>query len=163
MAERIVLCDASPLIGLAAAGGFDLLRQLFGTVTITATVRQEVLAGKNLPGAAELSAAMRTGWVRVIEDPAETPDTGLDMGEATLLAAAARHEGPCLVLMDDLLGRQDVKALGLAVTGTAGVLLIAKRRGLVPAVRPLLDALARAHFRLSEEVIRAVLEGAGEA
>ena len=39
MAERLVAADASPLIGLAAAGAFDLLRKLFGRVTVTAEVR----------------------------------------------------------------------------------------------------------------------------
>lgn len=45
MAERFVVADASPLIGLAAAGAFDPLRRLFGRVTVTAAVRDEVLAG----------------------------------------------------------------------------------------------------------------------
>ena len=55
MAERLVAADASPLSRLAAAGGFDLLRRLFGKLTITNTVRDEVLAGGDLPGAAELA------------------------------------------------------------------------------------------------------------
>ena len=50
MAERLVAADASPLIGLAAAGAFDLLRRLFGEVTVTNAVRDEVLAGRELPG-----------------------------------------------------------------------------------------------------------------
>lgn len=50
-----------------------------------------------------------------------------------------------------------------AGAGTAGVLLIAKKRGLIPAVRPLLEALMNADFRLSGEVVTTVLEDAGEA
>ena len=49
---------------VAAAGGFDLLRRLFGQLTITNTVRDEVLAGGDLPGAAELAAAIRDGWIQ---------------------------------------------------------------------------------------------------
>ena len=45
MARRLVVADASPLTGLAAAGAFDLLRRLYGQVTITVSVRDEVLAG----------------------------------------------------------------------------------------------------------------------
>ena len=45
MARRLVVADASPLIGLVAAGAFDLLRRLYGQVTITESVRDEVLAG----------------------------------------------------------------------------------------------------------------------
>lgn len=55
MASRLVVADASPLIGLAAAGAFDLLRRLFGQVTITDSVRDEVLAGGERPGARELA------------------------------------------------------------------------------------------------------------
>ena len=50
MARRLVVADASPLIGLAAAGAFDLLRRLYGQVTITVSVHDEVLAGGDRPG-----------------------------------------------------------------------------------------------------------------
>ena len=72
MDERLVAADASQLIGLAAAGAFDLLRQLFGTVTVTAVVRDEVLAGGVLPGAAELAEAVRAGWIEVVDSEADT-------------------------------------------------------------------------------------------
>jgi hypothetical protein len=64
--------------------------------------------------------------------------------------------------MDEICGREQARALGLAVTGTAGVLFVAKRRGLIPALRPFFEALIRADFRLSTEVVRTVLEDAGE-
>ena len=165
MAEaRIVLSDASPLIALAAAGVFDLLRALFGSVTVTATVRREVLAGKGRPGDRELREAIRAGWVRV--QRARPPDpqlADLDEGEATTLAAAAPLGARCLVLIDDPLARRRARALGLSIVGTAGVLLIAKKRRLIPAVRPLLEALMNRDFRLSAQVVAAVLEEAGEA
>ena len=50
MAKELVVSDASTLIGLAAAEAFDLLRQLFGEVTVTVAVRDEVLAGGDRPG-----------------------------------------------------------------------------------------------------------------
>ena len=148
MAEtRVVFSDASPLIALAAGGAFDLLRELFGTVTVTAAVRREVLAGKGRPGERELRAAIREGWVRIRRDPG--PDSmlaDLDDGEATTLAAASCADAPCLVLIDDPVARRRARQLGLSVTGTAGLLLAAKRRGLITAVRPLLEGLMRADF-----------------
>lgn len=163
MAERFVVADASPLIGLATAGAFDLLRGLFGQIAVTAGVRDEVLAGGDLPGAPELAKAIREGWVRVEPEPAdatEFPD--LDAGEATTLALAIAHDGPCLVLMDESLGRAHARAQGLNVTGLAGVLLAARNANLVDAVRPLLDRLKKSDFRLSRAVVRALLEQAGE-
>lgn len=164
MAEKTVISDASPLIGLAAAGGFDLLRELFGAVMVTATVRREVGAGKSLPGAGELGAAIGAGWVRVMKDlPGETPFPWLDAGEASTLVAAMKLGGSCLVLMDEVAGREQARALGLAVTGTAGVLLVARQSGVIAEVRPCFERLMKTGFRISAEVIRTVLDDAGES
>lgn len=161
---RVVFSDASPLIALAAADSFPLLHELFGTVTITSTVRREVLAGTGRPGEQELRHAIRAGWIRVQRDRAPDPTLAdLDEGEASTLAAATALDADCLVLVDDPVARQRARARGLSITGTAGVLLIAKRRGLIPRVRPLLEALMNAHFRLSAEVVTAVLEDADES
>ena len=164
MAERIVAADASPLIGLAAAGGFDLLRRLFGRIVVTAQVRDEVLAGGELPGASELASAIRDGWIEVRHIRTDTTDLlDLDAGEASTLTLAVSHEGPCLVLMDESSGRSYARAHGLSVTGLAGVLLAAKNARLVHRVRPFFDRLEKSNFRLSTAIVRAVLEQAGEA
>ena len=164
MAERLVVADASPLIGLAAAGAFDLLRQLFGKVTVTTKVRDEVLAGGVLPGGRELAEAIRAGWIAVADADARDPTfAGLDPGEASTISLATGHNGPCLVLMDEPYGRRRASESGIATTGVAGVLVAAKNAGLVGGIRPVLDRLTRSGFRLSDEVIRAVLEQAGEA
>ncbi len=163
MAKAVVVTDASPLIGLAAAGAFDLLRGLFGTLTVTAAVRDEVLAGGALPGARELEAATGAGWIEV--DPVVRgvdafPE--LDAGEASTLALALEHGGDCLVLMDEPMGRARAQERGIAVAGLAGVLLAAKRAGLVERIGPFFEALERSNFRISTEIVRAVLEEAGE-
>ncbi|MDE0123204.1 MAG: DUF3368 domain-containing protein [Bryobacterales bacterium] len=87
----------------------------------------------------------------------------LDVGETTTLSLAIEHRGLSLVLMDEAIGRSRARALGLRVTGLVGVLLAAKRSGLVPSVRPFLDRLRRSDFRLSEDFVLTVIEGAGEA
>jgi predicted nucleic acid-binding protein len=164
MAERFVAADASPLIGLAAAGAFELLRGLFGTVVVAAAVRDEVLAGGIRPGAEELRNAIESGWIRVVRTPADKglfPELGA--GEAGTLMLALKRGSACLVLMDDPLGRAQAHARGIAVTGLAGVLLAAKRARLVRRIRPLFERLAESDFRISSEVVRAVLEAAGEA
>ena len=92
MAKRFVAADASPLIGLAAAGAFDLLRRLFGQITVTTAVRDEVLAGRNLPGAREVAEAIEAGWLKVVEVFPETEELAdLDEGEASTLALACKH------------------------------------------------------------------------
>ena len=164
MAERLVVADASPLIGLAAAGSFDLLRRLFGRVTVTAAVRDEVLAGGGRPGARELTEAIEAGWIEVAAVRADSEHfDDLGAGEASTLALAIESPGRCLVLMDEPLGRAHARAHGIAVTGLAGVLLAAKRAGFILSVRHFLERLEASNFRLSEEVIQTILEQAGEA
>ena len=162
MAERIVAADASPLIGLASAGAFDLLRELFNKVTVTAAVRDEVMAGGALAGAQELEAAIRAGWIEVIPDRRDPEFANLGPGESSTLAFAKNHPETCLVLMDDPLGRSHARTHGLVVTGVAGVLLAARRAGFVHAIAPFFERLKRGDFRLSGEIVRAVLEQAGE-
>jgi predicted nucleic acid-binding protein len=159
---RFVAADASPLIGLASAGAFHVLRELFGTVMITRLVKDEVARGADLPGARELDDALRTGWIRVAPTPLQTwRFTELDAGEASTLALASGHEG-ALVLMDDVRGRAQAVALGLEVLDVADVLLAAKRAGFVAAVRPLVARLTKRGFTLREDARLALLRAAGE-
>jgi uncharacterized protein len=162
MAE-FVAADASPLIGLAAARAFHVLRELYGTVMITRLVKDEVTGHAHRPGARELTAAMRAGWIRVAPTPPETwTYPTLDAGEASTIALAQLHPG-ALVLMDDTLGREQAATLGLRVLGLTGVLLAAKRAGLVRSVRPLLERLVRRRFVLPESDREATLASAGES
>ena len=164
MAEPLVVADASPLIGLAAAGAFDLLHRLFDRITVTAAVRDEVLAGGGRPGTREVSEAIANGWIEVAAvrlDREHFADLGA--GEASTLTLAINHPGRCLVLMDEPLGRVHARTHGIAVTGLAGVLLAAKRAGFISSVSQYLGRLEASNFRLSDEVIRTILEQAGEA
>ncbi|MEJ1964395.1 MAG: DUF3368 domain-containing protein [Gammaproteobacteria bacterium] len=162
--EKIVLSDTSPLIGLAVADAFEILRRLFTTISITESVRREVTARKTLPGAAEVRQGIDDGWIQRLRDPrAGLSFPTLGPGETTILNVALRVAPQCLVLMDDAAARAEAHARGIAVTGTAGVLLVARRRKLIPAVRPRLEKLFAAGFRMSPGVIGAILEESGES
>ena len=64
--------------------------------------------------------------------------------------------------LDDFRARQLAEELGLNVVGTLGVLLRAKRSGLLPAVKPTMDDVVSQGFRLAPDLYQAVLELAGE-
>lgn len=85
----------------------------------------------------------------------------LDPGEAAALVLATEVSAD-LVLMDDLPGRHAARRLELSVKGTLGVIVAAKRQGLVEAVRPLVQALQKQGARLSPRVIQRALRVAGE-
>ena len=164
MAKRLVAADESPLIGLAAAGAFDLLRRLFGRVTVTPEVHDEIMAGGGRPGVREMTEAIENGWIVVAGaglDKAQFAELGA--GEASTLALAIESPGSSLILMDEPLGRAYAQARGIPVTGLAGVLLAAKRAGFISSVGPLLERLEGSNFRLSAGVIRTILDQAGES
>lgn len=162
--EKIVLSDSSPLIGLAVADAFGILRRLFKTISITDSVRREVTAHKMLPGAIEVTQGIAEGWIERVRDPrAGMSFPTLGPGETTTLHVAIRMASQCLVLMDDAAARAEARARGITVTGTAGVLLVARQRNLIPAVRPRLEKLFAAGFRMSPGVIGAILDQAGES
>lgn len=79
-----------------------------------------------------------------------------------VLTLATEHTGPCLLVMDEALGRWHANARGLEVTGLAGVLIAARRAGIVDGVRPYLERLEENDFRMSDAVVQAVLDDAGE-
>ena len=162
MARRLVIADASPLIGLAAIEAFDLLRGLFGNITVTEAVHREVLAGVGSPGAMELAAAMEKGWVDVVPSHIDAKFADLGDGEATTLTLALEQPDACLVLMDERSGRSYAKEHGVSVAGLIGVIREAKNAGLIPEIRHYIDRLTATDFRVSAEILQAALKRAGE-
>ena len=73
-----------------------------------------------------------------------------------------RSERGCRVLLDDRLARRVALQLGLPVVGTLGVLIAAKRRGLLERVRPGLQRLRASGYFLSDAVFAEALRLAGE-
>ena len=79
--------------------------------------------------------------------------------EALALAVEIRAER---ILLDDLPARGIARKLNLPVTGTAGVLLVAKRHSLIQRVRPYLDALINESFFIGPDLYEELLRLAGE-
>lgn len=164
---KLVVSDASPLIVIAKSGLIPVLTRLVEEVIIPEAVHGECTADLALPGAQAIRTAVETGSIQVRPDIATADGApgddlaGLGAGERAAIHMAAALQ--CPVLMDERLGRQVAKRKGIAVIGSAGLLLMARKRGLIPAVAPLLDQWRQSGYFLSESVVRAILERAGEA
>lgn len=78
-----------------------------------------------------------------------------------MLAWTHLHPGSVAVL-DDLQGRRCALALGIPLLGTLGVVLAARRRGLAPAARPILEALVAHGMYLSAPIVEQALALVGE-
>jgi predicted nucleic acid-binding protein len=169
MKRRVVIADAGPLIALARIDALQLLRDLFGRVWVTRTVREEILPkGASFPEMKLLSRTLAEGWLEMMKEPVDAwkpLNPGVDAGEAGAihLARCWREAGNAVLLvMDDRAGRLEAKTLGIALIGTAGVIGLARTEGLIPAARPLLERLAQAGYYLGQNVIDAVLAEVGE-
>lgn len=160
----IVVSNTSPLTNLAAIGHFDLLQSLFGQLHLAKAVVNELSAGGRVwPGATETANA---AWIElhpvVDRQTVDALRLELDAGEAETIVLALQLRAD-LVLMDEQAGRRAAEYLGLNVMGVVGLLVRAKGRRLIPAVRPLLENLQRqAGFYLSQSVFEHALELAGE-
>jgi len=163
----MVVSDTSVLIYLARIERFALLRRLYFTITIPRAVWREVVEeGEGRSGASETEAAHEDGWVDVLPLDQESsmlplPHEALDEGEAEALALAHEVEAK-LVLLDEAAARQKAEQLELQKTGAIGILLRAKREGLIGRLRPELDNLRGTAFWIDEVLYRRVLRSVDE-
>lgn len=158
--EHIVVTDAGPLMALGRQDLIGLLPQVFARVTVPRVVLDECLRHPQMDDAQRIQAAVLAGALSVIDGTAALiPE--LDPGECAAIGCALHLRAGLLV--DDLAARRQASAMGLKVIGTLGVLVLAKRRGLIPLVGPVVhDMRAGGHY-LSEAALLAVLRAADEA
>lgn len=160
---RSVVVDASPLIFLARTRLLHVLRNAASDVIVPASVAVEVRARAGTDDDAVLALDSLT-WLRCANPaavPASVVTWDLGPGESEVLALAALSAGSCAVI-DDRMARACAAAHGVPCIGTLGLVLAAKRRGEIAAVRPALEALTRAGFYVSAPILDAIARDAGE-
>jgi predicted nucleic acid-binding protein len=156
----IVVTDAGPLIYLAGGGQLPLLRLLYTRVVVPRIVFEEVtVAGVGLVGASEVVSAE---WLEVIDRAADRDLLDvLDAGEAAAIPLA--EELGAVLLVDDGAARAVAFERGIAVVGSLGVLLTAKRRGHLDALAPVLDRMVALGMFVAPALRTHVLALAGES
>jgi predicted nucleic acid-binding protein len=156
MKRETVVSNAGPLIYLSLLNRFSLLENIFSTVFIPDAVYQEVvLDGRGQPGADEVRAAIASGWlVRSTVTERIAVDALLEelhAGEAEAIVLS-RELAIERVLLDDRAARSKAQLMGLTVTGTVGILLLAHRAAIIEDIRPDLDRLIESNFRISRRL-----------
>ena len=160
---RIVVIDSSPLIGLAIVDGLTWLPKLFDVVFLPESVKQEVLPGKAARGEEAIAHAIAAGWLKIWPEPIESQlDIDLDMGETDCINLGLRNSEEFLLIMDERAGRAVAKEKGLRVIGTAAIIGIAKKQGLISSAREVFEVLHSSDFRISATVINQVLVSVNE-
>jgi len=152
----IVISDATPVISLLKIGRLDILREMYGEIVIPEAVFCELTANPAFPEEAEAvktcpflrrEAVKNRLAVRILESEA-----ALDKGESEALVLAEDLNAD-LLLVDEKKARATAKQLGIRIVGTLGILVEAKRLGLVSQLRPLLEQLAASKIRISDALL----------
>lgn len=172
---RRLLVDASVFITLAEIGHVDLLASLEGEPSVPTEVVTEI---ETEPAAGALKDALNEGWLRSdpVKDALARDRTGewaqpakkaayhlgvddLDdewHGDVALLARASTTDGEVVVITDDKPLRKTCKALGIPISGSIGVVIVAVERGELDAeeAKDALVAMDEVGARLSARLVK---------
>ena len=159
-----IVSNSSPLINLSRIGQLDLLYKLYKELVIPEAVRQEIVVkGAGQPGAEEIKDAT---WIETRSAKnrqlVRSLQQELDAGEAEAIALSLEVESE-LLLMDERLGRETARHLGIRFIGLIGILIESKRKGIINDLKSYLDELRNiAGFRISDTLYTHLLQREGE-
>lgn len=167
-----VVPDSSPLIVLGKLERVDLLTKLYGKVIVTPAVWEEAIARGKVIGARDaaylekVALENRFDRARLTRREKElvqrfSAEPVIDLGEAEVLAVARSRVG--LAILDDKGARAMAVGLGVAHTGTAGLLFEAflQRFLSYQELVELLQELGKVAW-MSPELLAAIIRKAGE-
>jgi len=157
----IVVCDSSPLITLAIVDKLALLDSLFKEVFVPVTVFNETTMTNKLEAVRIAEWAQGKVLAATNRQLMYSYSLLLDMGEAEAMALYLEKAADFL-LIDETKGRKIASYNKMNVIGSLGILLMAKKNGLIPSVKPLLNRLQQSYIRISDALYHKALELAEE-
>ena len=145
--DKAIISDTSCLIALERIGKLEVLKLIFEKVLITEEVLLEF--GQEI-----------LDWIAVVKNQNTAKffefQKILDSGEASSIAFALSLENSLLII-DEVKGRKVATENGLEIIGTLGLLLLAKKSGLVEDLEQVLKDLNKNGFRVSKKLIDILL------
>jgi predicted nucleic acid-binding protein len=139
---KLVISDTSCIIALTNIGRLDVLKELCRFVCITPEVASEFR--DPLPEWIHIVPVKDASTLRIIRN-------SLDLGEASAIALSLETENS-LVILDDGRARRFAKNIGVAMTGTLGVLITAFEAGILPDIYSVIAELRKKNFRLPAHI-----------
>lgn len=156
MSDRWVV-NASPLIVFGKIGQLDLLTQLPEEIVVPQAVANEILAGPETDAA---RLAIEAEMFQLVDLQAPTPELAawdLGAGETAVLSYTLANSG-WIAILDDGAARKCAVTFGISVKGSLAVVILAKKRGLIPQAKQVLHTMQEVGLRLDERTIRHVLK-----
>lgn len=156
-----VVSNTSPLILLFETNYEYILNELFGQIIIPSQVYNEIIyPNKNDRVSQELK---NCNWIDIknIELQHEIMNWDLGIGETSTLSFAFQNK-EYTALLDDGLGRKCANILNIDTIGTGGILIQAKREGIIKEVKTPLELIRKAGLWISDSIFELLLRKAGE-
>lgn len=157
----LVISDTTALTNLYQIRLLLIMKHLYGEVLIPEGVYEELEA---IPEQKEFID--NNNWIKVYKlSDRQIYDElikVLDHGEAEAISLAIMMRADILV-MDEIAGRKVAKEYGLKIIGLLGILILAKKRSIIPEVKPYMDRLVRDfNFRIHPSLYKKILDSVGE-
>ena len=156
-----VVSNTTPILSFIKLNRLDILEKIYKEIIIPEAVHLELEKGKdkyykNISG---------KSWIKIVKVKNKSLirqlEKDLDKGEAEALALSIEISAD-LLLIDEKFGRKIAQEKGIKITGTIGVLLKAKKRGIVKEVKPLIYELIEKGNYYKESFVKLVLKHSGE-
>ena len=149
---RKIIVNSTPLIALAKANKLEILKGMYEHIIIPEAVYREVTE-KDDVAAQRIEAAREWIEVRKVDPNLDRRmyRAKLHEGEVEVMLLA-QEIGADAVVIDDGAARRTAEYLGLPLTGTLGVMIKAKQRGLLEAVMPVVQQMEQNGFFFSKEL-----------
>lgn len=157
----IVISDTTPIISLIKIESLDILEKMYKKIIIPKAVYDELII--NIDYQSEIDIIQKCMYLetKMVEENLSVlllqKQLKLDLGESEAIVLANSINAD-LIIIDDRKARRIAKEIGLNVTGTLGILVEAKQRGLIKELKPLLDKLIKNEIRISKKLYQDILE-----
>ncbi len=151
-----IVCDSSTIIALERINHLWLLGTLAEEILIPPAVNKEIKTKKviNLPECFRIKEAKNKLYIRQHKK-------NLHIGEVEAVALA-REVKADFVILDDKKARRLAEKEGLKVSGLLALLILAKEKGIIKRVKPIVDELQSHGFFVRKDLYIEILKLSGE-
>lgn len=156
----IVIADSSALVALSVCDSLLLLDALFGEVKVPQAVYDEVCIANKAESQA-LKAYLAGKVCSATSITHIEKSNGLGKGELAAISLYKQLSAD-LLLIDDARAKKVAYLNNLEVMGSLGILLLAKKNGLIPTIKPFLTRLRCSDIFVSKHLLDQMLVMAGE-
>jgi predicted nucleic acid-binding protein len=149
-----VVCDTSVIIKFQRGGVIDCLGKLFDTVLIPQAIKDECRKP-------ETKSVLQKPFFEVRNISRLLPLSGVHRGEQEVISLAVEQNITFILINDEKAFKRAIEQ-NLTPIRSFRVLLLAKKKGLIPTVKPVLDAMIANGEGIQKEIYRKTLDESGE-